>query len=35
LNQDFDISKAKSELGFQPKTSLEAVKEAMLYLAGR
>lgn len=32
LQQDFDISKAKSELGFNPKNSTQAVKEAMIYL---
>ena len=32
LQQDFDISKAKKELGFSPKDSISAVKEAMLYL---
>lgn len=32
LQQDFDISKAKTELGFNPKNSTEAVKEAMKYL---
>lgn len=32
LQQDFDISKAKSELGFNPKSPVQAVKEAMLYL---
>lgn len=32
LQQDFDISKAKTELGFNPKTPVQAVKEAMLYL---
>ncbi|MEO6721544.1 MAG: NAD-dependent epimerase/dehydratase family protein [Ferruginibacter sp.] len=34
LQQDFDISKAKIELGFNPKNSIEAVKEAMKYLKG-
>ncbi|MFV8347967.1 NAD-dependent epimerase/dehydratase family protein [Flavobacterium sp. ZB4P13] len=32
LQQDFDISKARTELGFNPKNSKEVVKEAMLYL---
>lgn len=32
LKQDFDISKARKELGFQPKSPEQAVKEAMLYL---
>jgi len=32
LQQDFDISKARSELGFNPKNSLQVVKEAMHYL---
>lgn len=32
LQQDFDISKAKTELGFNPKNSIQAVKEAMIYL---
>ncbi|MDN3672595.1 NAD-dependent epimerase/dehydratase family protein [Flavobacterium branchiarum] len=32
LLQDFDISKARIELGFNPKSSKEAVKEAMYYL---
>ena len=32
LQQDFDISKAKKELGFNPKNSAQAVKEAMSYL---
>lgn len=32
LQQDFDISKARTELGFNPKNSIQAVKEAMLYL---
>lgn len=32
LQQDFDISKARTALGFQPKNSIEAVKEAMVYL---
>lgn len=32
LKQDFDISKARTELGFHPKSSEQAVKEAMLYL---
>lgn len=32
LQQDFDTSKAKIELGFNPKNSAQAVKEAMIYL---
>lgn len=32
LQQDFDISKAKTELGFNPKNSKQAVTEAMNYL---
>ncbi|MBN9312947.1 MAG: dihydrokaempferol 4-reductase [Chryseobacterium sp. 39-10] len=32
LQQNFDISKAQTELGFNPKSSTEAVKEAMMYL---
>jgi dihydroflavonol-4-reductase len=32
LQQDFDISKARTELGFNPKTPTQAVKEAMQYL---
>jgi dihydroflavonol-4-reductase len=32
LKQDFDISKARKELGFNPKNPEQAVKEAMLYL---
>ncbi|SIQ90794.1 NAD-dependent epimerase/dehydratase family protein [Chryseobacterium sp. RU33C] len=32
LQQDFDISKAKTELGFNPKSPEEAVKEALDYL---
>ncbi len=32
LQQDFDISKARTELGFNPKNSTQAVKEAMQYL---
>jgi len=32
LQQDFDTSKAKTELGFNPKESAQAIKEAMLYL---
>ncbi|MDE5469928.1 NAD-dependent epimerase/dehydratase family protein [Elizabethkingia meningoseptica] len=33
LQQDFDISKARTELGFIPKMPLQAVKEAMMYLS--
>jgi dihydroflavonol-4-reductase len=32
LQQDFDISKARSELGFNPKCSEEAVREGLAYL---
>lgn len=32
LQQNFDTSKARSELGFNPKSPLDAVKEAMHYL---
>ncbi|MDQ0068142.1 NAD-dependent epimerase/dehydratase family protein [Chryseobacterium lathyri] len=32
LQQDFDITKAKKELGFNPKSPEQAVKEALLYL---
>lgn len=32
LQQDFDISKARNELGFNPKKPEIAVKEAMIYL---
>lgn len=32
LQQDFDISKARTELGFNPKNSVDAVMEAMHYL---
>ena len=32
LQQDFDISKARTELGFTPTGSAQAVKEAMIYL---
>jgi len=32
LQQDFDTSKARNELGFNPKNSLSAVREAMIYL---
>ncbi|WP_184542039.1 NAD-dependent epimerase/dehydratase family protein [Mucilaginibacter sp. FT3.2] len=32
LQQDFDISKARNELGFNPKNPDMAVKEAMVYL---
>ncbi|AYZ13501.1 NAD-dependent epimerase/dehydratase family protein [Chryseobacterium arthrosphaerae] len=32
LQQDFDISKARNELGFQPKDPVQAVKEALDYL---
>lgn len=32
LQQDFEISKARKELGFNPKNSKQVVKEAMYYL---
>lgn len=32
LQQDFDISKSRNELGFNPKNNEQAVKEAMAYL---
>lgn len=32
LQQDFDISKSKEELGFNPKNPEQAVKEALAYL---
>lgn len=32
LEHDFDISKARNELGYNPKTPLEDVKYAMQYL---
>lgn len=32
LQQDFDISKAKTELGFNPKDPVQTIKDAMLYL---
>ena len=32
LKQDFDIRKARTELGFNPKSSEEAVREALAYL---
>lgn len=32
LQQDFDTTKARMELGFRPKSSIQAVKEAMYYL---
>jgi dihydroflavonol-4-reductase len=32
LQQNYDVSKARSELGFNPKSSETAVKEAMMYL---
>lgn len=35
LQQDFDISKARTELGFNPKNPTLAVKEAMRYLKER
>lgn len=35
LQQDFDIIKARTELGFSPKPSAQAVKEAMAYLVSK
>lgn len=35
LQQDFDITKARTELGFNPKNSKQAVIEAMKYLQAR
>lgn len=35
LQQDFDISKAKNELGFNPKQPEIAIKEAMIYLKNK
>ena len=32
LQQDFDISKARKELGFSPKPTKEALKEALIYM---
>lgn len=32
LQQDFDIAKARNELGFNPKSSQQAVEEALAYL---
>jgi dihydroflavonol-4-reductase len=32
LQHDYDTSKARTELGFSPKNSVQAVKEAMIYL---
>jgi dihydroflavonol-4-reductase len=32
LQQNFDISKARTELGFNPKKPEQAVKEALDYL---
>ncbi|MBB6498898.1 NAD-dependent epimerase/dehydratase family protein [Pedobacter cryoconitis] len=32
LQQNFDISKARNELGFNPKSPVQVVKESMLYL---
>lgn len=32
LQQDFDITKARKELGFNPKKAETAVREAMIYL---
>ncbi|MEI3789126.1 MULTISPECIES: NAD-dependent epimerase/dehydratase family protein [unclassified Chryseobacterium] len=32
LQQDFDITKSRKELGFNPKSPEQAVKEALLYL---
>lgn len=35
LQQDFDISKARNELGFEPKKPDIAIREAMIYLYNR
>lgn len=35
LQQDFDISKSRKELGFNPKNAEQAVKEALAYLMER
>ncbi|KAF2328058.1 NAD-dependent epimerase/dehydratase family protein [Flavobacterium ginsenosidimutans] len=35
LQQDFDISKSRNELGFNPKNAEQAVKEALAYLMER
>lgn len=35
LQQDFDISKARNELGFEPKKPDIAIREAMIYLRNR
>jgi dihydroflavonol-4-reductase len=35
LQQDFDISKARNELGFNPKSPDIALREAMIYLQNR
>jgi dihydroflavonol-4-reductase len=32
LNQDYDISKSKEELNFNPKPSKQALEEALTYL---
>ena len=32
LQQNFDITKAKTELGFNPKNPIQTVKDAMAYL---
>lgn len=32
LQQDFDITKARTQLGFNPKNSKQAVTEAIKYL---
>jgi len=35
LQQDFEISKSRKELGFKPKKSKQVIKEAMLYLKNK
>ncbi|MBC5836713.1 NAD-dependent epimerase/dehydratase family protein [Flavobacterium muglaense] len=35
LQQDFEISKSRKELGFKPKKSKQVIKDAMLYLKNK
>ncbi|NCT73727.1 MAG: NAD-dependent epimerase/dehydratase family protein [Chitinophagaceae bacterium] len=35
LQQDFDVSRARKELGFNPKKPLQAVEQAMIYLKNK